>query len=73
MTSPAPETGGRPNMLPAIEKKYGKPISEWMDIIGASPLTKHSEVVNWLKTDHGVGHGHATALVHEHKRQLEAQ
>jgi len=53
--------------VPSIEKKYGKPLGEWMEIIASSPLTKHSELVNWLKADYGVGHGHATALVHLHK------
>jgi Domain of unknown function (DUF4287) len=28
-----------------------------------SPLTRHMEPVNWLKTEHGMGHGHANALV----------
>ncbi len=49
--------------FPSIEKKYGKPISYWLDLIGSSELTKHKELVDWLKADYGVGHGHATALV----------
>jgi hypothetical protein len=58
---------GPVSYVPSIEKKYGKPISEWMEIIASSPLTKHSELVNWLKAGYGVGHGHATALVHLQK------
>ena len=64
MTSPS---SGPRISSPAIEKKYGKSIDEWMEIIASSPLTKHSELVNWLKTEHGVGHGHAMALVHKQK------
>ncbi len=63
MSSPT----GPASYIPSIEKKYGKPISAWMEIVSSSPLTKHSELVNWLKTEHGLGHGHATALVHLHK------
>lgn len=62
---------GPASYLPSIEKKYGKPISEWMEIIASSPLTKHAEQVNWLKAEHGVGHGHATALVHAHKETVK--
>ncbi|HEU4425237.1 MAG TPA: DUF4287 domain-containing protein [Pilimelia sp.] len=46
-----------------MEKKYGRPISEWQELIRSAGLTKHKELVDWLKTEHGFGHGHATALV----------
>ncbi|NGO81702.1 DUF4287 domain-containing protein [Streptomyces sp. YC504] len=46
-----------------MEKKYGRPIQEWIDLIRASPLERHMELVAWLKTEHGLGHGHANALV----------
>ena len=49
--------------FPSIEKKYGKPISYWLDLVGSSELTRHKELVDWLKADYGIGHGHATALV----------
>ena len=49
--------------FPSIEKKYGKPISHWLDLIGSSELTRHKAIVDWLKADYGIGHGHATALV----------
>jgi uncharacterized protein DUF4287 len=49
--------------FPSIEKKYGQPISYWLDLIGSSELTKHKALVDWLKADYGLGHGHATAVV----------
>jgi Domain of unknown function (DUF4287) len=49
--------------FPSIEKRYGRPIAEWMDMIRASPLQRHMEIVEWLKREYGMGHGHANALV----------
>ncbi|MCD9141386.1 DUF4287 domain-containing protein [Streptomyces albireticuli] len=54
---------GPAGYFPSIEKKYGRSIAEWKSFIHASPLTKHMELVSWLKTEHGLGHGHANALV----------
>ena len=60
MTAPDPETA----YFPSIEKKYGQPITYWVDLINAkTELSRHGELVAWLKTEHGLGHGHATALV----------
>lgn len=54
---------GPASYFPSIEKKYGKPISSWLELISSSELTKHKALVDWLKADYGIGHGHATALV----------
>ena len=54
---------GPASYFPAIEARYGRPVAEWQDLIRASPLTRHMELVTWLKTEHGLGHGHANALV----------
>lgn len=58
----SPEKGPA-SYFPSIEKKYGRPIADWEEIIKASPLTKHMELVNYLKSEYGLGHGHANALV----------
>ncbi|QLE75145.1 DUF4287 domain-containing protein [Streptomyces rectiverticillatus] len=54
---------GPASYFPSIEKKYGRPVAEWKSLISSSPLTKHMELVAWLKAEHGLGHGHASALV----------
>jgi hypothetical protein len=54
---------GPASYFPSIEKTYGRPIAEWQEIIRASPLTKHMDLVKVLKTAYGMGHGHANALV----------
>jgi len=48
-----------------IEATYGKPMSDWLAIISASGLTKHTDVVSMLKKDYGMTHGaaHRVSLV----------
>ena len=49
--------------FPSIEKTYGRPVAEWKALIRSSSLSRHMDIVNWLKAEHGLGHGHANALV----------
>ena len=60
---------GPASYFPSIEKKYGKPISEWKALIRARGDAKHMDLVNWLKEEHGLGHGHANALVADTLRE----
>jgi hypothetical protein len=55
---------GPPSYFPSIERTYGRPIQDWLDL-AADRLDshKHMEVVEWLKSEHGMGHGHANAVV----------
>jgi len=48
-----------------IEAAYGKPMADWLTIIAASGLTKHTEVVAMLKSEYGMTHGaaHRVSLV----------
>ena len=54
---------GPASYFPSIEEKYGKPISHWKAFLKKMKGAKHSEMVAMLKTDHGMGHGHANAIV----------
>jgi hypothetical protein len=54
---------GPASYFPSIEKKYGKPIDHWLDLVNQLKGMKHMEMVNWLKTEHDMGHGHANAIV----------
>lgn len=54
---------GPASYFPSIEKKYGKPIADWKALIRTQAGMKHMEIVNWLKAEHDLGHGHANALV----------
>ena len=54
---------GPASYFPSIEKKYGRPIAEWKAIVRQACPAKHMELVAMLKTEHGMGHGHANAIV----------
>lgn len=54
---------GPASYFPSIEKKYGRPVEDWFALIRARPEQKHMVLVAWLKDAHGLGHGHANALV----------
>ena len=62
VSAPWPKRGPT-SYFPSIESKYGRSIAEWQNVIGETGLTKHMEIVNRLKSDYGMGHGHANALV----------
>ncbi|HYW27405.1 MAG TPA: DUF5655 domain-containing protein [Terriglobales bacterium] len=61
---PTVEEGLR-SQIRNIEAAYGKPIEAWIELIRASGLTKHNEVVAMLKSEHGMTHGaaHRVSLV----------
>ncbi len=59
----APTAKGPESYWPSIEKTYGQPVQHWLDLIASQSGEKHMETVAWLKADHGLGHGHANALV----------
>lgn len=54
---------GPASYFPSIEKKYGHPITHWLNLLETVSGKKHMEMVVWLKTEYGMGHGHANALV----------
>ena len=59
----AEKVKGPASYFPSIEKKYGEPIEHWLELARSRKDEKHMETVNWLKTEHGLGHGHANAIV----------
>lgn len=59
----ADKVKGPASYFPSIEKTYGQPIAHWLGLVAAQGDMKHMEIVAWLKTEHGLGHGHANAIV----------
>ena len=50
------------NQIANIERSTGRSLAEWIEIVRASGLAKHGQVVAMLKADHGLGHGNANLL-----------
>lgn len=54
---------GPQSYFPSIEAKYGHPVSHWFTILETHRDKSHMAMVGVLKDEHGLGHGHANALV----------
>lgn len=60
---------GPASYFPSIEKTYGKPVAHWFALLDGVDGLRHGEQVAFLKAQHGLGHGHANALVAYHRAQ----
>ncbi len=65
---------GPASYFPSIERTYGRPVQEWLDLAVAELESgqTHMAVVGVLKNEHGLGHGHANAIVGYAKAGLAA-
>jgi len=61
--SEAVKVKGPASYFPSIEKSYGKPIAHWQAIVRQHQGMTHMQIVGLLKVEHGMGHGHANAVV----------
>lgn len=52
-----------------IEAQTGRAVSGWVALVRAENLEKHGQMVAWMKSEHGLSHGHANQIA---KRALEA-
>lgn len=79
VTAPDLSSGEKPkgpaSYFPSIEKTYGRPVQEWLDLVveELDAGKPHMEVVGLLKSEHGLGHGHANAIVAYAKAELAKQ
>jgi Domain of unknown function (DUF4287) len=44
----------------------GRPMKDWFAVVEDGPaLARFEERVNWLRDEHDLSHGYATAIIHE--------
>lgn len=54
-------------LIARIPETTGRALPEWFKVIEDGPsLVRFEERVEWLRTEHELSHGYATAIVHEH-------
>lgn len=51
--------------LDTIRAKTGKTPADFRKLAAKKGLTKYPELIAWLKSDFGLGHGHANVIAHE--------
>jgi hypothetical protein len=49
-------------MADTLERKTGRSVEAWLEIVRGLGLEKHGEIVAALKERHGLGHGYANSL-----------
>jgi uncharacterized protein len=59
----APTNPDRSSHFPAIEKKYGQPMSYWFDLMKEVANLKYPEQIGFLRENYGFSQAHANALV----------
>lgn len=50
--------------LDSIKAKTGKTAEEFRVLAAKKGLVRHGEIIAWLKSDYGLGHGHANAVMY---------
>ena len=59
----APPDGDRTHHWPAIEARYGRPVSHWLGLLAQHSSTRYRDQVALLRADYGFSQAHANAVV----------
>lgn len=52
-------------MIENLKKNTGKSLEQWIAIVKKQNLSKHGEMINYLKQEHGFTHGFANLVAHK--------
>jgi hypothetical protein len=45
-----------------LADRTGRTMPEWIEVVSTSGLARHTEMVSWLKSEHGLTHGFANGI-----------
>jgi predicted transport protein len=52
-------------MIERLAEKTGCPLEDWLVLVKGSGANAHGQIVNLLKSEHGVTHGYANLIAHK--------
>jgi predicted transport protein len=53
------------SMIENLKANTGRSLPEWLKLTSKSGLTKHGQIMTWLKKEHGMTHGYANLVAHQ--------
>jgi predicted transport protein len=59
------------SMLQNLEDKTGKNLDQWIEIVDKSQVTKHKEIINYLKSKYGLTYGYANLIALKTREAVE--
>jgi uncharacterized protein YdhG (YjbR/CyaY superfamily) len=63
----------RASHFPAIERRYGQPMSYWFDVMDGISDRRYPEQIAYLRENHGFSQAHANALVQYSRGSLSSR
>jgi hypothetical protein len=55
-----------------LKEKTGRTMHEWFTLLETTGLEKHTEIMNWLKSEQGVSHGFANGIALQFRSRGES-
>ncbi len=52
-------------MIANMPEKTGRSLQDWLGVVGTTDLSRHGQIVKYLKSDHGMTHGFANLVAHK--------
>lgn len=60
-------------MLINLEEKTGKNLDQWIQIVNISQVTKHKEIIDYLKSEYGLTYGYANLIALKYRESKEGK